>query len=80
MSPRTAASDNKLRCQTSVTAKDSIHVDVDTAKTPMSGTITIDGVTLGTRRFTVHAAPHAATYALVFDGYAAGDQKPSRET
>jgi hypothetical protein len=44
----------------------------------MHGTVTVDG-TAGTRRFKVKAAPQAATYNLVFDGYAAGDQKPASE-
>lgn len=47
--------------------------------TPMTGTVTLDGG-VGTRRFKIKAAPSAATYNLVFDGYAPGDQKPAAES
>lgn len=42
--------------------------------------LSIDGSSTGAaRRMRVKAAPHAATYGLVFLGYGPGDQKPAAE-
>ncbi len=49
-------------------------------KTPMTGTVTIDGPDFTAHRsFKIHATPSAGTYVFLFDGYGDGDVKPATE-
>jgi hypothetical protein len=79
--PNVPPADFAIECRTSVTAKDTIGVRVASVKPkdPLRGTLTVDGVALGTRRFNVRATPYAATYVLLFESYGAGDNKPAKE-
>jgi hypothetical protein len=79
--PNVPPTDFAIECRTSVTAKDTIGVRVASMKPrdPLRGTLTVNGVALGTRRFNVRATPYAATYVLLFESYGAGDNKPAKE-
>jgi len=75
--PPTAA-DTPVTCTASFSPKNEIVTSFDLST--MTGTLSIDGTSPGgARRMRVKAAPHAATYSLVFLGYAPGDQKPAAE-
>lgn len=54
--------------------------EFDMSKTPMIGTVTIDGpVVTAHRSFKIHATPSEGTYVFLFDGYGDGDVKPAAE-
>ncbi len=63
-----------LTCEVKV-ATTVVRAKVNLAE--MGGALSIDGGT--TRRFAVKAAAHAATYALLFEAYGAGDAAPKGE-
>ena len=72
------AADTAVTCTASFSPKNEIVTSF--AFSTMTGTLSIDGSGPGgARRMRVRAAPHAATYSLVFLGYAPGDQKPGAE-
>lgn len=81
VSPQSAP--NYFHCRTGIGSKETIRVDLDMQN--MIGDVSIDTPRWllrapAVRRIRVHAAPHAATYTLLFSGYEPSDKTPSGES